>query len=170
MAGWYRVVETIKGHQYLYEQQTYREGGRVRTRNRYIGRAGEGGKTATPLGHLSLPTSAPFTDPSDFGRALASQFDAPAWGRDAQQQVLGGKTPKQGRKRRPQAIETGQANIRKRVSVHILRHTFGAHKADKHMSIATLQTLMGHKRKETTLKYIHLARTNLRKEMVDTAL
>ena len=34
MAGWYRVVKTIKGHQYLYEQQTYREGGRVRTRNR----------------------------------------------------------------------------------------------------------------------------------------
>jgi hypothetical protein len=34
----------------------------------------------------------------------------------------------------------------------------------------TLQALMGHKRKETTLKYIHLARTNLRKEMVETAL
>ena len=63
-----------------------------------------------------------------------------------------------------------KAGIRKRVSVHTLRHTFGAHKADKHMSIATLQELMGHKKKETTLKYIHLARTNLRKEMVDTAL
>jgi site-specific recombinase XerD len=57
-----------------------------------------------------------------------------------------------------------KAGIRKRVSVHTLRHTFGAHKADKHMSIATLQALMGHKKKETTLKYIHLARTNLRKE------
>jgi integrase/recombinase XerC len=63
-----------------------------------------------------------------------------------------------------------KAGIRKRVSVHTLRHTFGAHKADKHMSIATLQELMGHKKKETTLKYIHLARTNLRKEMVETAL
>jgi site-specific recombinase XerD len=63
-----------------------------------------------------------------------------------------------------------KAGIRKRVSVHTLRHTFGAHKADKHMNIATLQALMGHKRKETTLKYIHLARTNLRKEMVETAL
>ena len=63
-----------------------------------------------------------------------------------------------------------KAGIRKRVSVHTLRHTFGAHKADKHMSLATLQTLMGHKKKETTLKYIHLARTNLRKEMVETAL
>ena len=93
MGGWYRVIKTIKGNRYLYEQQTYREGGRVRTRNRYIGRAGEGGKTATPPGHLSLPTSPLFTDPSDFGRTLAAQFDAPAWGRDAQQQVLGGKPP-----------------------------------------------------------------------------
>jgi site-specific recombinase XerD len=63
-----------------------------------------------------------------------------------------------------------KAGIRKKVGVHTLRHTFGAHKADKHMSLATLQALMGHKKKETTLKYIHLARTNLRKEMVETAL
>ena len=63
-----------------------------------------------------------------------------------------------------------KAGIRKRVSVHTLRHTFGAHKADKHMSIATLQELMDHKKKETTLKYIHLARTNFRKEMIETAL
>jgi integrase/recombinase XerC len=63
-----------------------------------------------------------------------------------------------------------RAGIRKRVSVHTLRHTFGAHKADKHMSLASLQELMGHKKKETTLKYIHLAKTNLRAEMVETAL
>ena len=48
-----------------------------------------------------------------------------------------------------------KAGIRKKVSVHTLRHTFGAHKADKNMGIATLQELMGHKKKETTLKYIH---------------
>jgi site-specific recombinase XerD len=63
-----------------------------------------------------------------------------------------------------------KAGIWKKVSVHTLRHTFGAHKADKHMSLATLQTLMGHKKKETTLKYIHLAKTNLRQEMVETSL
>ena len=33
------------------------------------------------------------------------------------------------------------------------------------MGIAALQELMGHKKKETTLKYIHLAKTNLRQEM-----
>jgi integrase/recombinase XerD len=63
-----------------------------------------------------------------------------------------------------------KAGIRKKVSVHTLRHTFGAHKADKHMSLASLQELMGHKKKETTLKYIHLAKTNLRTEMAETAL
>jgi integrase/recombinase XerC len=63
-----------------------------------------------------------------------------------------------------------KAGLRKKVSVHTLRHTFGAHKADKHMGIATLQELMGHKKKETTLKYIHLAKTNLRQEMVNTVL
>ena len=63
-----------------------------------------------------------------------------------------------------------QSGIRKRVSVHTLRHTFGAHKADKNMGIATLQEFMGHKKKETTLKYVHLAKTNLRQEMSNTAL
>jgi integrase/recombinase XerC len=63
-----------------------------------------------------------------------------------------------------------RAGIRKKTGVHTLRHTFGAHKADKNMSLATLQELMGHKKKETTLKYIHLAKTNLRQEMVQTAL
>jgi site-specific recombinase XerD len=63
-----------------------------------------------------------------------------------------------------------KAGIRKKVSVHTLRHTFGAHKADKNMGIATLQEVMGHKKKETTLKYIHLARTYLRQEMSQTAL
>ena len=54
--------------------------------------------------------------------------------------------------------------------MHTLRHTFGTHKIDKGMSIATLQELMGHRKKETTLKYIHMAKTNLRQEMVNTTL
>ena len=63
-----------------------------------------------------------------------------------------------------------KAGIRKKVSVHALRHTFGAYKADKQMGIATLHELMGQKKKETTLKYIHLAKTNLRQERIETAL
>ena len=36
---WYRVVKTIKGRKYLYEQKTYRQGKKVCTLNRYIGPA-----------------------------------------------------------------------------------------------------------------------------------
>lgn len=36
---WYRVIKTIRGRRYIYDQKTYRENGRVRTLNRYIGRA-----------------------------------------------------------------------------------------------------------------------------------
>jgi site-specific recombinase XerD len=62
-----------------------------------------------------------------------------------------------------------KAGVRKR-GVHTLRHTFGAHKIANKMSIATLQKLMGHNRKETTLKYVHIAHTNIKQEQIDTAL
>jgi hypothetical protein len=103
MAGWYRVVKTIKGHQYLYEQQTFRENGRVRTRNRYTGPAGgDGGKTATSPGQPGVTTTPLFRDPLDFGRALAAQFDAPAWGKAAGAQLLG-SSRKRSNRRSPSA-------------------------------------------------------------------
>ena len=37
--GWYKVVKTIKGHRYIYEQRTWREGKHVRTESRYVGPA-----------------------------------------------------------------------------------------------------------------------------------
>ena len=54
--GWYRVVKTIKGHRYVYEQRTWREGKRVRTENRYIGPEGGDGRAA---GGSSVTTTAP---------------------------------------------------------------------------------------------------------------
>jgi len=33
----YRVIKTINGREYFYDQETYRESGRVKTRNIYIG-------------------------------------------------------------------------------------------------------------------------------------
>ncbi len=39
MGDWYRVIKTIKGHAYLYEQRSWREGHRVRSECRYVGRA-----------------------------------------------------------------------------------------------------------------------------------
>jgi len=80
MGEWYQVVKTIKGNQYRYLQQTYREGGRVRTRNRYLGRV----DTQASGSHPPAPTTKPlFQSPSDFGAAMLNQFDAPQWGKDA---------------------------------------------------------------------------------------
>lgn len=63
-----------------------------------------------------------------------------------------------------------KAGIRKKASVHTLRHTFGSHKIDKGMTLPDLQKLLGHKKMETTYKYVHLAKTNLRQQMEQTAL
>ncbi len=63
-----------------------------------------------------------------------------------------------------------KAGIKKQASVHTLRHTFGTHKIDKGMTIPALQELLGHKQIETTFKYVHLAKTNLREQQEQTAL
>ncbi len=63
-----------------------------------------------------------------------------------------------------------KAGIRKKASVHTLRHTFGSHKVDKGMSLPDLQKLLGHKKMETTYKYVHLAKTTLRQQQEQTAL
>ena len=52
--------------------------------------------------------------------------------------------------------------------MHTLRHTFSAHNVNNGMSIADLQKVLGHKKKETTLKYIHAVNTSLRETMLKT--
>jgi site-specific recombinase XerD len=54
----------------------------------------------------------------------------------------------------------------KKSGVHTLRHTFSAHNVNNGMPIADLQKVLGHKKKETTLKYIHVVNTNLRESML----
>ena len=60
-----------------------------------------------------------------------------------------------------------KAGVRKS-GVHTLRHTFSAHNANNGMPIADLQKVLGHKRKETTLKYIHVVNKSLRETMLKT--
>ena len=60
-----------------------------------------------------------------------------------------------------------KAGVRKS-GVHTLRHTFSAHNVNNGMSIADLQKILGHKKKETTLKYIHAVNTSLRDTMLKT--
>src|SRR3954452_6242558 len=88
MAGWYRVVKTIKGHQYIYEQQTYREGGHVRTRNRYIGPA-SGGEIAkrTRTAKSDVTTTSILGVLGSFGKAILTQFDLGRWGAVVSSQI-----------------------------------------------------------------------------------
>jgi site-specific recombinase XerD len=58
-----------------------------------------------------------------------------------------------------------KAGVRKS-GVHTLRHTFSAHNVNNGMPIADLQKVLGHKKKETTLKYIHVVNTSLRETML----
>jgi hypothetical protein len=53
--GWYRVIKTIKGHRYVYEQRTRREGKHVRTENRYIGPTSEGGAAGERIAVTTTP-------------------------------------------------------------------------------------------------------------------
>ena len=52
--SWYQVVKTINGRKYLYLQMTYREGRKVKTKNKYIGPATGGFGGGAPA---VLPTA-----------------------------------------------------------------------------------------------------------------
>ncbi len=49
--------------------------------------------------------------------------------------------------------------------MHTLRHTFATHQVHNGLKINQLKEVLGHKKMETTYKYVHLDRTNLRQEM-----
>jgi site-specific recombinase XerD len=57
-----------------------------------------------------------------------------------------------------QAAKT--AGISKDVHVHTLRHTFATHLLEDGLDILTVKDLMGHVRIETTMEYLHVARSN----------
>jgi site-specific recombinase XerD len=63
-----------------------------------------------------------------------------------------------------------EAGIKKKASVHTLRHTFSTHQIHNGLKINQLKVVLGHRRMETTYKYVHLDRTNLRQEMEQGAL
>ncbi len=49
---WYNVVKTINGNKYIYQQRTYRYGGKMRTENKYVGPVG-GGRRAGAVVNLT---------------------------------------------------------------------------------------------------------------------
>jgi integrase/recombinase XerC len=63
-----------------------------------------------------------------------------------------------------------EAGIKKKRPVHTLRHTFSTHQIHNGLKVNQLKEVLGHRRMETTYKYVHLDRTNLRAEMEQGAL
>ena len=59
--------------------------------------------------------------------------------------------------RRALTTAVGKAGLHKRVSPHTFRHSFATHLVESGVSVEDVQKLLGHKNRETTLIYLHLA-------------
>ena len=53
-------------------------------------------------------------------------------------------------------------HIKKKISMHSLRHTFATHQLESGQNIMVLKEMLGHANIQTTLVYLHIARVNTR--------
>jgi len=60
-------------------------------------------------------------------------------------------------------LAAADAEIEKKVTMHLLRHSFATHLLEQHVDIRVIQVLLGHSKLETTSIYTHVATDLLRK-------
>jgi site-specific recombinase XerD len=58
-----------------------------------------------------------------------------------------------------------EAQIDKRVSMHTLRHSFATHLLEQKVDIRVIQVLLGHRKLDTTARYVQVA-TDLLREVI----
>jgi integrase/recombinase XerD len=56
-----------------------------------------------------------------------------------------------------------RADIRKKASLHSLRHSFATHCIEDHINLRYLQNMLGHSASKTTMIYTHVTETSLKK-------
>ncbi|WP_407900241.1 tyrosine-type recombinase/integrase, partial [Ferrigenium sp. UT5] len=58
-----------------------------------------------------------------------------------------------------------EAHLDKRVSMHTLRHSFATHLLEQKVDIRVIQVLLGHRKLDTTARYVQVA-TDLLREVI----